>query len=139
MKKLWLAIGLAALAGVAVAQQQVQTLRGDGGVLWFDANSHAIISGHIVNTGQPPVLSACGTNPTIVGSDLAGTVTTGTATPAGCVITFNKAFSVAPNCVLGWASGPLVAMSWTTSTTAITAVQTATSSTVIQYVCFGKQ
>lgn len=138
MKKL-LALSLILVAGAALAQVSVQTRSGDGGVLWFDANNHGIFAGHIVSTQPVPAVSACGGGtPAIVGSDLAGTVTMGT-TSTGCVITFNKAFSVAPNCVVAWATAPLAAMSWSTSTTALTVVQTSTSSNVINYVCFGKQ
>ena len=131
---------LALLAAVvAYAQVSVQTRSGDGGVLWFDINSHAILPGHIVSTGQPPVLTACGGgSPAVVGSDLAGTVTVGT-TATGCVITFSKAFSVAPSCIVGWATAPLAAMSWSTTTAALTVVQTSASSNVINYICFGKQ
>ncbi len=138
MKKL-LVLAFLLAASAAVAQVTVQTRSGDGGVLWFDTNNHAIIPGHIVNTGQPPAISGCGGgSPSIVGSDLAGTVTAGT-TATGCVITFNKAFSVAPNCIVGWATAPLAAMAWTTSTTALTVTQTSASSNVLNYICFGKQ
>lgn len=137
MKKLVLLFLL--LAGAAYAQVAVQTRPGDGGVLWFDGNNHAVFPGHIVDTGQAPVLTTCGTNPAIVGTDLSGMVTMGTASPTGCIITFNKAYSVAPHCVVGWATAPLAAMAWTTTTTALTMVQTGTSSNVIHYVCHGKQ
>lgn len=82
-----------------------------------------------------PALTSCGTSPSITGTDGEGTVTMGTATPAGCVITFTTAFASAPNCSVTWETGPLAAMSWTVSTTALTLTQTATSSTVASYVC----
>jgi hypothetical protein len=85
-----------------------------------------------------PALSSCGTSPTITSAstDIAGTVTTGTGTPAGCTITFNVAYISAPTCVVTW-RGNLAAMGYATSTTAITLTQTAHDSSVIDYSCYG--
>lgn len=82
-----------------------------------------------------PALTSCGTGPTIVGTDAAGTVTMGTGTPTGCVITFVTAYKTAPNCVVNWQATPLAAQSYAVTTTAITLTQTATSSNVANYVC----
>lgn len=82
-----------------------------------------------------PALTSCGTSPVISGSDAAGTVTMGTGTPTGCVITFNAAYTTAPHCLVVWEGTPLAAQNYTTSTTAITTVQTATSSNKIDYFC----
>ena len=127
------------LAWPALAQQTVQTRPGDGGLLWFDSANRATIPGQLLDTGPVPVLTACGTSPAIVGTDLSGTVTMGTGSPTGCVITFAAAYPIAPHCVVGWSVAPLAAMAWTTTTTALTTVQTATSSNVIHYVCHGKR
>lgn len=86
-------------------------------------------------SGSAPVLSSCGTSPTIVGTDLAGRVTMGTGSPTGCVITFNKAKAVAPACNVTWAATPLASQSYAVSTTAITLTQTGTSSNVVFYTC----
>lgn len=83
----------------------------------------------------PPVLTSCGTTPSITGTDGEGTVTMGTGSPTGCVITFVVAFKTAPNCSVTWAATPLAAQSFAVSTTAITLTQTATSSNVATYVC----
>ncbi len=84
-----------------------------------------------------PVITSCGTSPSAVtGSDLAGKVTVGTATPTACTITFSAAFSAAPVCIVS--SNPQVAaFSWTVSTTAIVVTQTGTTSNVIQWICMG--
>jgi hypothetical protein len=88
-----------------------------------------------VGSGTAPALTSCGTSPAIVGTDVAGTVTMGTGTPTGCVITFNVAYIAAPHCVVTWIATPLASQSYTTSTTAITLTQTATSSNVVKYMC----
>jgi hypothetical protein len=82
-----------------------------------------------------PALTSCGTSPTISGTDTAGTVTMGTGTPTGCVITFNVAYTTAPHCVVTWIATPLASQSYVTSATAITLTQTATSSNVVKYMC----
>ena len=122
------------------AQTSVQTVPGDGGPLRFDATGRATLgTGNLFSTGPAPVLSACGGgSPAITGSNLAGTVTTGT-TATGCVITFSTTFTTAPTCVVSPASGVLASFSYTISATAITITQTSTSGNTITYICIGKQ
>jgi hypothetical protein len=84
--------------------------------------------------GAAPALTSCGTSPTIEGSDLSGTVTMGTGSPTGCVITFNAAYSNAPRCSVTWRVN-IASMQYVVSTTAITLTQTATSSNVVDYIC----
>lgn len=87
--------------------------------------------------GTAPALTSCGGgSPAIVGTDLAGTVTMGTSA-TGCVITFNKPYSVAPACVVTWIATPLASQSYVTSVTALTITQTSTSSNVLKYICMG--
>lgn len=82
----------------------------------------------------PPVVSACGTGPAIVGDDKDGTVTMGT-TATGCVITFATTYATAPNCTVIWQATPLASQSYTVTATAITTVQTSTSSNKLNYHC----
>jgi hypothetical protein len=96
-----------------------------------------VLDGIGIGSTTAPVLTSCGTSPAIVGTDLAGTVTMGTGTPTGCVITFNTAKTLAPHCVVTWIATPLASQSYVTSTTAITLTQTATSSNVAKYICIG--
>ncbi len=91
--------------------------------------------GHHRITGSTPVLTSCGTSPAITGTDIAGTVTMGTATPTGCIITFANAYTNTPHCIVTWQATPLASQSYTISTTAITLVQTATSSNKVNYRC----
>jgi hypothetical protein len=89
----------------------------------------------VIGNGTAPALTSCGTSPTIVGSDLAGTVTMGTGAPTGCVITFARPYISAPACVVTWQAAPLLSQSYTISNTAVTLVQTATSSDKVNYSC----
>lgn len=95
--------------------------------------------GKIIPQGTTaPALTSCGTTPAIVGTDVAGTVTMGTGTPTGCVITFATAYATAPHCIVAWVATPLASQSYATSATAITLTQTATSSNVVKYACFAQ-
>ena len=84
-----------------------------------------------------PALTTCGTSPVIVGNDMAGTVTTGTATPTACTVTFNTAKSVAPACAVT-SQSQLASFAYTLSTTAIVIAQTGTNSNKFNYVCMGQ-
>lgn len=95
-----------------------------------------VLDGIGLGSTTAPALTSCGTTPSIVGTDLAGTVTMGT-TATGCVITFNTAKSAAPHCVVTWIATPLASQSYVTSTTAITTTQTSTSNNVLKYICVG--
>ncbi len=96
-----------------------------------------LFSGNSQRTGATaPALTSCGTSPTISGNDFAGTVTMGTGTPTGCVITFNTAYSAAPHCVVTSRTAyGTTALAYTVSTAAITTTQSAVSSNLIDYVC----
>lgn len=91
-------------------------------------------AGHLRNTGSTPILSGCGTSPSIVGTDLAGEVTMGTGTPTGCIITFATAYNNAPWCLVTWQAN-LAAMGYTKTGPALTLTQTGTSSNKINYWC----
>ena len=97
----------------------------------------SILDGIGLGSATAPALTSCGTSPSISGTDLSGTVTMGTGTPTGCVITFNSAKTAAPHCVVTWRATPLASQSYTISTTALTLTQTATSSNLVDYACFG--
>ncbi len=98
------------------------------------ATSYIGVGTHIRGNGATPALSSCGTSPMILGSDLAGTIATGTATPTACTLTFAEPFISTPHCVLSWQS-VLSQMTYTVTQTAISIVQTGTNGNLISYVC----
>lgn len=115
---------------------------GDGG-LGFTAlvngNFTSILdtAGHIRDTGSSPTLGTCGTSPAISGTDIAGVVTMGTASPTGCVITFATTYASAPYCVVTWQTN-IATMQYTVSASAITLTQTGTNSNKVNYICRGQ-
>lgn len=85
-----------------------------------------------------PALTSCGTgSPAITGTDTAGIVTMGT-NATGCVITFNKAYTSTPYCVVTWIATPLASQSYVTAAGTITTTQTSASGNKLQYVCLAQ-
>lgn len=85
------------------------------------------------NTGLPAA-TACGTAPVVVGFNYEGTVTMGTGSPTGCVLTFATPFVGVPNCVVT-SQSQITSFAYSLSATAITIVQTGTSSNKANWVC----
>ena len=96
------------------------------------------VNGHIgISSTGTPVLSACGTSPSIVGNDTRGTVTFGTAAPSTCTLTFASAYTSAPFCVVS-ANGSFasaVYVSSTSTTQLVIGLNTGTSSYITTYHC----
>ena len=103
-----------------------------------DAFAQQQVISRIIGGGGTPALTVCGTTPAITGTDLGGTVTMGTGSPTGCVITFSQAYALAPHCVVTWIATPLASQSYVTSASAITLTQTGTSSNVVKFFCVGQ-
>jgi hypothetical protein len=62
---------------------------------------------HFLNVGPAPVLTLCGTSPTVAGTDSMGTITVGSAVGSlSCNIAFATAWGAAPNCLLVWETVP---------------------------------
>lgn len=76
--------------------------------------------GHVNSTGTVPVLSSCGTSPTIVGSDAWGTVTVGSVTATSCTITFQIPYEATPSVIISSETSLTSQPSYTISTTALT-------------------
>jgi hypothetical protein len=102
----------------------------------FRINNNAGTRAAILPGGTAvPTLSGCGTSPSIdaASTSLAGEVTEGT-TATGCVITFVPVLSNKPFCIVT-SQSQLVSFAYTTSTSAITVVNTSASGDIIDYHC----
>lgn len=133
--------GLCALvliaSGIALAQnitRSVQLSQDPSGPIGFDTTNNTYLPRKLLfpSVAQTPVLSTCGTSPSIVGNDVVGKVTTGSAATT-CTITFSQAYIVAPACFLQ-TQGSATQPTYTTSITAIT-VTVDIASTVYNYFC----
>lgn len=139
-------IGLILVLGLGLAFAQnitksVQLSQDGSGPIGYDTSGGVYFPGHILSTIRvapaPSVTgSTCGTTtPSVVGTDFAGVITVGTSATTSCVLTFGTAFGTAPVCVLTPKSAILAALSYATSTTALTITQTSTASNTIAYIC----
>jgi hypothetical protein len=101
-------------------------------------SAQAIFNGHVsFGAVNSPAVSACGTSPSIVGSDNAGEVTTGTGSPTSCTITFATAYAVQPVCIVRDRTATTTINSYTISTTALVVTTSAASSQKLDYICVG--
>lgn len=90
---------------------------------------------HFSATSTLPTLTACGAGFSNEGSDTLGRVNTGTNT-SGCVVTFSRAFSVAPICVVSNATSSNHWHATTTTTTLnLMATGTINVSNGVNYFC----
>lgn len=130
---------LACLGAAAIGQtitKGVQLSQDPSGPIGMDAANNVYFPNKILSTRTTtPVLSSCGTSPSILGNDTVGKLTTGSAATT-CTITFSVAYNVAPACILQ-TQGAATQPTYTTSTTAIT-VTVDIASTVYNYICLSQ-
>jgi len=97
--------------------------------------------GHVVSSGAVTSVSSCGTGtPSVTGTDMAGTITTGTGSPTACTLTFANKYVNTPVCVVSddlQTSEPAIT---TRSNTGFTmTLGAALTSGHIFYICIGSQ
>jgi len=93
---------------------------------------------HVESRGTTPaVAGSCGSSPAIVGTDVAGKVTTGTGSPTSCTITFASAWTNAPACMVTNETTASLARAVSTTTT-VTLSGTLVAGDVLAYICFGR-
>lgn len=80
-------------------------------------------------------VTSCGVGASVVGSDIAGTITTGAGSPTACTLTFAKPFTNTPVCLCG-ANGATACDPTSTSATQVTFTLGFTETT-IKYICIG--
>ncbi len=96
---------------------------------------------HVGGVNGSPTPSACGTSPTVMGSDLRGTITMGSGGGlTQCTLTFENAYVSTPVCVLtlvdATAGSVIVAVDPSTSNTQLVIkANTAMNSKVVNYIC----
>lgn len=130
------------LAWAQTANQGIQVSQDPTGTIGYDSVQGGVyLPGHLLTTTRkgpaPSVTGAtCGTTaPSVVGTDTSGVITVGTSATTSCVLTFGTAWGAAPVCLLTPKSAILAALSYATSTTALTITQTSTANNTIAYFC----
>jgi hypothetical protein len=103
-----------------------------GGVYILDVSS----TGHINSQAVAgTTVTSCGTNPSLVGSDIVGKITTGTGSPTACTLTFSKPYTNVPVCLCG-TNAAVGCDATTISATGVTFTLSVTE-TKINYICMG--
>ncbi len=130
---------LACLGANAIGQtisKGVQLSQDPSGPIGMDASNNVYFPNKILSTRTTtPVLTSCGTSPSILGNDTVGKLTTGSAATT-CTMTFSAAYNVAPACIVS-AQGTATQPTFTTSTTALT-MSVDIASTVYNYICMSQ-
>ena len=65
----------------------------------YSINTALAVGGHIVTGGTVPTISNCGNSPSVIGTDEAGIITTGTGTVNSCMLNFANPYLTTPSCV----------------------------------------
>lgn len=134
-----IALILAITIGFACAQaliKSVQLSQDPSGPIQMDSANNVYFPKKLLSTSTVlPALTSCGTSPSIVGNDTVGKLTTGSGATT-CTLTFATAYNVAPACVVS-TQGAATQMTFTTSTTALTATVDV-ASTVYNYICLSQ-
>lgn len=96
-------------------------------------------NGHQVTSGPPPVISSCGTSPTVVGNDSAGIIST-SGTVTSCTMTFATAYKTTPSCTTDDSSTGSTADIVSQSASAVTfGFSVSLGTGFIDYQCVGTQ
>lgn len=97
-------------------------------------------SGHLISSGTVPTMGACGTSPSVIGTDNAGAITVGSGVVTSCTLNFAAAWGQTPVCVQTNNSTAVTGDISAISTTAVTFSFSATlGGGQIYYLCFGSK
>lgn len=82
-------------------------------------------------------VSACGTSPTVSGTDAAGRITLGTTSSGGCTLTFKTTYTNPPSCVVRFEDAATnAAVSYTVTATTLV-ITGASDAKLFDYFCIG--
>lgn len=96
------------------------------------------VAAHLESTGSVPSIGgSCGTSPSIVGTDVAGKVTTGSVAPTSCTVTFAIVWTNAPACFSVNETTANLSRAVSTTTT-VTLSGTMVAGDVLAYHCIGR-
>lgn len=104
----------------------------------FATTAFASIGTKIRAGGSAPTVGTCGTSPSISGSDLAGTVTTGSTATTACTITFNAAYASAPYCTATPDGAANSGLYVTSSASTLVLTYTSATSAKFHYLCIAR-
>jgi hypothetical protein len=113
-------------------------VQGNVGVGMITAPVPLSVTGHIGFYGSAPSVSSCGTSPSIIGTDTAGIITTGTISSGSlisCTITFASAYNNPPACTANDNTSVLALKTLTTTTTLVISSASNFGGHNLSYIC----
>lgn len=105
-------------------------------------NSGVFSQGGIVSaTGTIPTMGTCGTSPSVIGSNLAGTITVGSGVVTSCILNFaSPVYINIPSCVLTINTSAVTGGITTLTTSSVTfSFAASLGGGTIYYICLGSQ
>ncbi|MDP3768199.1 MAG: hypothetical protein Q8S13_09300 [Dehalococcoidia bacterium] len=122
------------------ATPRIGTSLGVGAAVVSD--SVLLVAGHIHSTSTTPTVGTCGTSPSLTsGTDVAGTVLTGSTGVTQCTLTFGTAWATAPECVVasdGNISPTVTSVNSISTTTLVAVFSGSITAGSWHYICIGK-
>lgn len=96
-------------------------------------------TGHINSQGPTPTMGACGSGPSVAGTDNAGSITVGSGVPLSCAMVFAQPWNKTPACVMSINTTGITGGITTLTTTGMTfSFSTTVGGGVITYACLGR-
>lgn len=116
-----------------------QSTSGTGVINW-NSLGHVFLG----NTGAAPIVSSCGSNPSVAsGSDMVGDLTLGSSGVATCTLTFAGAWTTVPHCFVQNKTNKSPVIGQPTASTLVAVPSNGpggivgTTNDVIEYLCIG--
>ncbi len=113
--------------------------------LWSSTSTGPLFAwdqyGHMAASSTAPVLSTCGTSPSLSSdsSDFSGTITVGSVAATACTLTFGTPHAIGTHCVISNQNMSVAnAGTYTESVTGFTFSETGLTSAKLDYICVGK-
>lgn len=103
------------------------------------ADDQVRVDRQLETSGTAPMLSSCGTSPSITGADSSGIITIGSTSTTSCTVTFDTTFGNTPACVITGDNTSVTYAITSRSATAFTFQSSATmEGDTVSYVCIGQ-
>lgn len=144
MKRLLLALLAVACLGIGVGVAQninkaLQLSQDSTGAFGVDNVNSVFFPNHVVGNAQlPPTVAAAAGSATVVGTDLAGTITGGGVTSTTTTLTFRSVFGATPVCV-AIARNPATSPQAYTPTITQLVFSSNIGAAIIDYICIGNR
>ena len=144
MKRLLVALLAVSCLGIGLGVAQninkaLQLSQDPSGAFGVDTSNNIYMPNHLnCNSQQAPTVAAAAGTVTVVGCDMAGKITGGSAAATTVTLTFRTAYGVAPICVATAQNPATSPQAFSSSTTALTFTSNI-GAAIVDYICIGNR